>query len=66
MIWPFKRRKPEPESPPGETDLYDRAAENLIAQGVPPHKVARAAKLVKRLAKDGALPEGTVKPADEP
>jgi hypothetical protein len=49
MWWPFKRRKPPPT-------LWDEAAQNLIAQGLDPKKVRRAAKLVKRLDKQGALP----------
>jgi hypothetical protein len=50
MWWPFKRRKPP------QTTLWDEAAKNLIAQGLDPKKVRRAAKLVKRMDKQGALP----------
>ena len=68
MFWPFKRKAQHP--PSGEVDaagvdMYDKAAQNLIAQGVDPAKVERAARMVKKFARDGALPEGTVKPKDE-
>ncbi len=72
MFWPFKRKpspaesqEPAPSGAGGarsaEEDAYDRAARNLIAQGVPPHKVERATRLIKRYAQEGVLPEGIVK-----
>jgi hypothetical protein len=66
MFWPFKRRERaeqpanQTDAAPDELDIYDRAAENLIAQGVDPAKVRRATALVKRMAREGGLPEGTV------
>ena len=69
MFWPFKRgAKAADAAPEAETpgvDMYDKAAQNLIAQGVDPSKVERATRMVKKFARDGALPEGTVKPPDE-
>jgi len=74
MFWPFKRKSREERSSSeqrsgeqarqAEDDVYDRAARNLIAQGVPEHKVRRATRLIKRYAQDGVLPEGIVKPDD--
>ncbi len=55
----------DPEARQAEIDMYDRAAENLIAQGVDPKKVRRATAMVKRFADAGVLPEGLVKPAEE-
>jgi hypothetical protein len=49
MFWPFKR-KPKP------ADLWTEAERNLIAQGVDPKKVRRAARLVRRLDEAGRLP----------
>jgi hypothetical protein len=49
MFWPFKRKKKQP-------DMWDDAERNLIAQGIDPRKVRRAAKLVRRLDRAGALP----------
>jgi hypothetical protein len=68
MFWPFKRK--EPKNPPApetsaDTGMYDRAAQNLIEQGVDPAKVARATALIKKYAQDGVLPDGIVKPPDE-
>jgi hypothetical protein len=64
MWWPFRRReRPEPERP--VADVYDRAAENLIAQGIPPRKVRRATAVLKRWARDGVLPEGLVDTGEE-
>ncbi len=68
MFWPFKRKTqpaPSGEAETASVDMYDKAAQNLIAQGVDPAKVERAARMVKKFARDGALPEGTVKPKDE-
>lgn len=63
MFWPFKRKQKSPEElarEQAEADLYDKAAANLIAQGVPPEKVMRATRLIKRYAKEGVLPDGLV------
>jgi hypothetical protein len=49
MFWPFRRKKKQP-------DMWDEAERNLIAQGLDPRKVRRAAKLVRRLDRAGALP----------
>ena len=71
MIWPFRGRRKQQAaetasgSRPEAEDIYDRAARNLIEQGVPPEKVARATRLVKRYAKEGVLPEGVVQPSEE-
>ena len=49
MFWPFKRKQEPPT-------VWDRAAENLVAQGLDPKKVRRATNLIKRMTKSGALP----------
>lgn len=66
MFWPFRRKKHE-ETPAADTPgaMYDEAAENLIAQGVDPRKVRRAAEMIKRYAEAGVLPDGLVKPKEE-
>ena len=53
MFWPFKRKEKQP-------DLWDRAAERLIAQGLDPKEVRAATKLVQRYARQGILPDGVV------
>lgn len=50
MFWPFRRRSRKPST------IWDEAAKNLIAQGLDPKKVRRAARLVKKLDRLGALP----------
>lgn len=49
MFWPFKRK---PKAP----DMWSEAEQTLIAQGIDPKKVRRAAKLVRRLDQTGNLP----------
>ena len=49
MFWPFKRKQEPPT-------VWDKAAEDLVAQGMDPKKVRRATNLVKRMVKSGALP----------
>jgi hypothetical protein len=49
MFWPFRRKKKQP-------DMWDEAERNLIAQGLDPKKVRRAARLVRRLDRTGNLP----------
>ena len=69
MPWPWKRRARERaedrEAPPPETDTYDRAARNLIDQGMDPEKVERATHLIKTYVRAGLLPEGIVRPDDD-
>jgi len=65
MRWPFGRSKGKSEAQPAEVSVWDRAADNLIAQGLDPARVARATRLVKRLENAGALPEGTVREREE-
>ena len=49
MFWPFKRK-------PKESDMWTDAEQKLIAQGLDPKKVRRAAELVRRLDRTGNLP----------
>lgn len=59
MFWPFKRKKKPP-------DMWDRAAERMIAQGMDPKEVRHARVMAQRFAKLGALPEGAVEEPDDP
>lgn len=67
MFWPFKRGPaPEASPAPEEVDVFDRAAERLVEQGLDPRKVEQAARLVKRYRDAGVFPEGYVTRSDEP
>ena len=49
MFWPFRRK---PKSP----DMWTQGERVLIAQGVDPRKVRRAARLARKLDRMGLLP----------
>ena len=73
MFRPFRRKEDGQAERNGETSVegaeeasvWDEAARNLVEQGVDPEKVERAARLLKRYAEEGVLPEGIVKPAEK-
>lgn len=50
MFWPFRKRTPKP------SDIWEEAAQSLVAQGLDPKKVRRATRLVKKLDRHGLLP----------
>ncbi|MBM3460238.1 MAG: hypothetical protein FJX77_17090 [Armatimonadetes bacterium] len=66
MNWPFRKKRDVPTRHAAPSDreqelgLYEKGAQNLIAQGMPAWKVERAMKLVRRYVREGALPEGSV------
>jgi hypothetical protein len=59
MFWPFKRRPKQP-------DIWTEAEQNLIAQGLDPKKVRRAARLVRRMDRAGQLPFNLERGDDKP
>jgi len=58
MFWPFKRKKKKP------ADIWERAGERMIRQGMHPGDVKRAVAMAQRFARMGAIPEGLVREDD--